>query len=421
MKVRCTCFAVILAMSCKTSPPESTSGGDSSGTDGQHADAGLTMSPAGDSAERVSTNETMASAVSATADRSSDVTVASTNVPASADSALPMDSGSSRDPSSGDTRRLPRFQIAAAESGTCAIDGRGRIHCWGDVAEAGRQWQVPDGEFTAIFARIGEMMCALDRDGVPKCFGFPETDARTRITMPISRLATGNVSCAVSVDGFGYCLEPPDDLIVKDPEGPYHRIPDGETVTEVDSGGSFACGLRASDGSVVCWGPLAHREREPSECTNTPWAGQTEPPSGSFVDLDVGQYTACALSGRGRLSCWGVGSLHDDPEALNCDERLNFGQAVPPGDDGFRQVSVGVHHACAIDVEGNVKCWGAGSQSGCSDGDCEQSLAPSGAFDQVAAGTYHTCAMRSDRTVACWGAPQSPSMRAVPEALLGVE
>lgn len=239
--------------------------------------------------------------------------------------------------------------------------------------------------------------------------------------MPISRLATGNVSCAVGVDGVGYCLEPPDDLIVKDSDAPYHRIPDGETIGEVDSGGSFACGLRAGDGSLVCWGPLAHREHTPIDCTNTPWSGQTEPPLGSFVDLDVGKYTACALSERGRLSCWGVGSLDDDRDALNCEQRLNYGQAVPSDGEGYRQVSVGVHHACAIDAASNVKCWGAGAEPGCSGAECEQSLAHSGSFDQVAAGTYHTCAMRADRTVECWGAPRNPTMRAVPEALRGVE
>lgn len=321
--------------------------------------------------------------------------------------------GSSSD---GATLHLPRFQIAAGESGTCAIDSEQRVRCWGDLLEDGREWETPEGTYFAVFARSGSM-CALDADGIPVCFGYPDADTTSRFTSPIARLATGTVSCAVGVDGVGYCLEPAPDAVFGDPEAPYYLVPSGETVTEVDSGVAFACGLRIEDGTAVCWGPLIHREITTSECTNSPLSGQADPARGRYEQLDVGNYTVCALAEDGELDCWGVGGPEDDPDVLNCEQRFNFGQAIPPDGAGFRQVSVGVHHACAIESSGSVTCWGAGAGEGCEDGDCEQSRAPAGTYDQVSAGVYHTCAMRADRTVECWGAPGSPSMRAIPESL----
>ena len=60
-----------------------------------------------------------------------------------------------------------------------------------------------------------------------------------------------------------------------------------------------------------------------------------------------------------------------------------------------KQLASAASHACAIQVDGSLTCWGFNGS-----GQCE---APSGIFKWVATGTGLSCGIRLDGTVACWG------------------
>ena len=62
---------------------------------------------------------------------------------------------------------------------------------------------------------------------------------------------------------------------------------------------------------------------------------------------------------------------------------------------GYRAISAGFEHACAIDSAGEVRCWGA-DYSG-------QASPPSGNFTQISAGVYGTCGVTEAQAVQCWG------------------
>ena len=58
-----------------------------------------------------------------------------------------------------------------------------------------------------------------------------------------------------------------------------------------------ACGLTASTGAALCWGPA-----------NDPSCGQKDVPAGgaSYVQVSVGQVSSCALLGSDATAvCWG--------------------------------------------------------------------------------------------------------------------
>ena len=52
-------------------------------------------------------------------------------------------------------------------------------------------------------------------------------------------------------------------------------------------------------------------------------------------------------------------------------------------------------HACALDVQGELRCWG--------DDYSGESSPPAGSFVDVAAGSAHACALDDEAALVCWG------------------
>ena len=140
--------------------------------------------------------------------------------------------------------------------------------------------------------------------------------------------------------------------------------------TRLASGFSFACGL-TSDETLDCWG--ANKD------------GRSSPPSGKFIAVMAGGEIAgghaCAIDMEGKLICWGFAGEQED-------------RTTPPKGT-FKQVSGGAFHNCALKTDNTAACWGAN--------DTLQATPPAGTFRLVSAGRSHSCGLRTDGSVACWG------------------
>jgi hypothetical protein len=294
---------------------------------------------------------------------------------------------------------LPRNQIAATNHGTCAIDPQGAIICWG-LARIGVSggWSVPPGSFVELTG-FTDGVCAIRQDRTFTCFSEPVQNPSDFSFVPDVKVqqvaAARGVVCGIDEQDRPFCTPVTPDRALP--------VPAGERLSAVSVGASFACGTRRSDGSIVCWGSAGDTEA----CSYSPKVGQLDAPSGSFTVIASQAYSSCALRRDGALACWGAGGPGADAHAMYCNEPVNFGQSVPPQGE-FRQVAVSLNHACAVQSDGAIACWGAGrTDAGCDSSDtaydCGQSKPASGKFEQVAVGTFHSCAMRADRTVACWG------------------
>jgi len=109
-------------------------------------------------------------------------------------------------------------------------------------------------------------------------------------------------------------------------------------------------------------------------------ATQATLPDGDFVAISVGGFHACAVDVDGALACFG-----DD----------TAGQATPPS-GAWTAVAAGLMHTCAITAEGALRCWGDDSYG--------QASPPAGSdFRSVSAGQRHSCAVDGAGTVSCWG------------------
>jgi len=129
--------------------------------------------------------------------------------------------------------------------------------------------------------------------------------------------------------------------------------------------------------------------------------------------ISIGEEHACAIQNDSSIRCWG----------------LNLsGQSDPPS-GAFSQVSTGHYFSCGLRPSGQLECWSSGAEnlsgtytqiSAGADHICalrsdksivcdsEDSLnpainAPGGSFLQVSSGTDHSCGLKTDSTVSCWG------------------
>ncbi|MBA3502036.1 MAG: hypothetical protein H0T65_16855 [Deltaproteobacteria bacterium] len=195
---------------------------------------------------------------------------------------------------------------------TCGLDAAGSIQCWG------QKIKVPSGTFTELRAD-DTMVCGLD--------------------------GAGRVQCA------------------SDSDLPL-RLPT-EPLTDFDIARHRGCGLRKTDGSIVCWNHLDD-------------AGLT-PPVGQFVEVALAGATACALGLDERVTCFGNEPLASPPDAR------------------FRSIAVANGGICGITTAGTIACFGDG---------VERLGAPApGTFRTLDCRRAHCCGVKDDATLSCWGAP----------------
>jgi hypothetical protein len=253
-------------------------------------------------------------------------------------------------------------QLAGSGAGTCGLRDDGALQCWGS------ETTVPSGDFSKIGWRWH--LCALDHSGRLVCASDTQGDDLAYLPQdPLLDFAEGAFhGCGVKAsDGTLVCWNDPqagDEVPVVPPPGKF---------VGVVSGLRYSC-ARASDGGVTCFG-----------------SGAPTAPKESFVALSGGLRTVCGLEEGGALSCWGA----DD-----------VGQARPPAGK-FKSVSCGNHHCCAIRANDTLVCWGSQEDG--------RSSAPDGKFSAVLAGVDHSCGVRTDGTI-CWGSnhmaqcnvPQNP-------------
>ena len=148
------------------------------------------------------------------------------------------------------------------------------------------------------------------------------------------------------------------------------------------------------------------------------------------IAVESGLESACAILDDGSLKCWGSderGQLGDGGFVDYFDRGANLSApstttSVDLGDGRFAvKVRLGAYHTCAILDNGDVKCWGAGSNGKLGyghpsvPGNPNQHdvwsappnrsiyLGESRIAVDICTGMDHTCAMLDDGSVKCWG------------------
>ena len=133
----------------------------------------------------------------------------------------------------------------------------------------------------------------------------------------------------------------------------------------IQAGGFHSCALvddsrRSSDGKEI---PAAMR------CWGADVNGQSTVPSGfggSWVQVAPGRYGTCGLLGAdtkwgGRVVCWGIRGLCRERGGGHCAGDL-AATVVPSSMQPYRFVGSGAWHACLVDSNHTLQCFGSNTE-----------------------------------------------------------
>jgi alpha-tubulin suppressor-like RCC1 family protein len=125
------------------------------------------------------------------------------------------------------------------------------------------------------------------------------------------------------------------------------------------------------------------------------------------AQVEIGRAHACALATDGSVSCWGEGEYGATGDGTTNDEHV----PVPVTALGttVAEVAAGGDHACAVELDGSLWCWGGNGDGQLGDGTTVKKSSPvqvtalGNSVAHVSAGAAHTCAVTTDGAVWCWG------------------
>ncbi|MEQ1702028.1 MAG: hypothetical protein ABMA25_18110, partial [Ilumatobacteraceae bacterium] len=338
----------------------------------------------------------------------------------------------------------PALAISSGHGHTCAILVPDGLACWGNngngqlgygntnilgstdkpISNPVNSGYVPlPGEQGVVAVSANDTYtCAILDGGQTTCWGYNG-----------GQLGYGNIGNAFDIGD--------NELIGANPvNGGYVRLPGPDNVVEVGTGYSHTCALMAN-GRVTCWGFGSSGELG-SGSTATIGDNETAAQSTSnggyvrlpgnqrVVHLAVGGFHTCALLVSGEITCWGYGGDgalgYGNTNSIGDNETpaanpANFGIVPLPSSHTAVAITAGDAHTCAILDNGEVSCWGDGSDgklgygNTLSIGDNEDPsaeptsggiVALPGSKGAVAidAGGSSTCAILTTGRITCWGA-----------------
>lgn len=324
---------------------------------------------------------------------------------------------------------------------TCAGINRGGLYCWGSnrVGQLGTGASSTTSPMQVVLDGFGgwaaataaqDHACALAHGGGRRCWGWNGHGQiglgaveRMRYETPVgpmdaepewSELSSGWFhTCAVARDGGLSCWGSNGDGAsagpMADESVPAPRaVDDTKTWAAVAAGGFHTCGLR-NDGTIWCWGLNASGELGTGDNANRYEPEQVgcvdETCFDDWVAVGMGSFHTCGIRASGGMWCWGgglngqlgVGPLNED----------NSKRPLELAEGGWRAVTGGQSHTCAIREDRSLHCFGRNDFGQLGVGDKLRRDVPERvddhAYIRLGLGREHSCAIREDRTLWCWG------------------
>ena len=312
-------------------------------------------------------------------------------------------------------------ELLAVDAGgahTCVLIEGGRVKCWGlnasgqlglestqTIGDDELPSNMPDvalpGPAVQVSTGLAEHTCARLEDQSIYCWGRNDAGqlglghvdnigddegitTPTSVGVDVAEVEVGSFqTCARGVDQTAYCwglgffgqlgygnLQSIGDDEVPSMVGP---VPVGGPIKEIAVGGSHTCVI-ALIGTIHCWGynefgELGYGDTNnigdnelPSTAGPAPVVPQGLPSSTNGVQLSAGVYSTCSVFENGEVLCWGDGS----DGQLGQFGTENLGDDEPPSDSlpielpaPVTHLTAGGAHVCALLESGEAYCWGS--------------------------------------------------------------
>ena len=269
------------------------------------------------------------------------------------------------------------IRVSAGGSHTCAVTSAKELYCWGrnvwgqigDGSNVNRLTPtriLPEHQFADVFT-MAEGTCAITTAGGVWCWGF-------MLGSQASAQSPTDVSPSIRFASIG--------------------------------GSDFqVCGV-AEDGASYCFVPTAVTTAAGG--TAMMWRPQAAP-AGGIAGFAGGLQFNCGVGGSGTISCWGSNSYGQLGTGTTDSVP---GIAVVTGSQTWRGVFAGYDWACGIANSGATHCWGHNSWGVL--GPVVDRIyvipaprvleVPAGlAFTALDGGFYHMCGIAADTRVHCLG------------------
>jgi alpha-tubulin suppressor-like RCC1 family protein len=289
--------------------------------------------------------------------------------------------------------------IAASNDATCAIDGARAMWCWGDnrtgqlgIGVADPVRNVPSvvaGTVRFKAVSVGsEHACAISDIDDAYCWG-------ANIGGKLGLGTSGDTVLAPSL------------------------VAGGRKWRAVSAGGAHTCGITTA-GVAFCWGTNTTGALGASGVTQSSVPVAVSVPAGqSFIRLEAGESSTCAVASTGVGYCWGTNIVGQ----LGTGSTASSGVPIPvAGGVQWSRIAMTAEpsfltHTCGVGTSGTGYCWGLGQdgQLGLASPDICSFLIAWGCARspqlvpvlppvlQMATSRASTCALTRGSGVWCWG------------------
>jgi alpha-tubulin suppressor-like RCC1 family protein len=181
---------------------------------------------------------------------------------------------------------------------------------------------------------------------------------------------------------------------------------------KISTGGDMSCGIK-DDGTAWCWGLESNGSMgngsATADCTS-PCRVETQTLSNGFVQISSGTAFSCGIKTDGSAWCWGLDGNGQLGDGATTGPQINPSAVSSAGTNIWTQISVGALHACGLQNDGRIYCWGSNTNGRLGTGGGATTspvvVSDAGPWVSVSAGEASTCAIKTDGSAWCWGSQQ---------------
>jgi alpha-tubulin suppressor-like RCC1 family protein len=280
------------------------------------------------------------------------------------------------------TGRLSNATLATGGNHSCALIANHEVRCWGRNGSG----------------QLGNVATSADS-------ALPVT--ATLFSTITSVAAGGDTSCALQIDGVVKCWGRNTEGQLGDGSTTTSTAPvtvTGVTGTAVSVGFRHACALLAN-GAVNCWGLNSAGQLGNGTTVSATTAVAVSGIS-TATAIAAGGNHSCAVLATGTVRCWGDNA---SGQLGNGTTTASLSPVDVTGISSAVGIVTGFDHSCALLSDGTVRCWGRGLEGQLGNGGLANSTTPVAAIGMqlpivaLGAGSSHTCAVLQSGIATCWG------------------